>query len=451
MKVALVNPSYFDPFSMENVGIVESMARRLPPLSLMYVSSILKENGHDCIIIDGVGERLSKRKIVRRIEEYGADVIGFSVIAPSRKLFKFMEYVKRKTGKPIIVGGHILLYYPEAILSNQFVDYAIIGSALHSLPKLLEALEYGGGIDEIEGVGFKKEGKIIINYPKDIRKKLEELPIPDRDAINNALYFSVVSTAKPYTIMVTSSGCIYKCSFCPMGRLPYEERRIEDVVREIKDCVEKYGIKEIDIQDENFLFNKERTLRLIKEISKMKLNVRFSCRARVDSVDEDILKALKKAGCWLIMYGIESGSEEALKREHKGITHEKIKNAILATKKHGIKVLGFFIIGNEGENEESIRKTIWLAKNLPLDYAQFFHMVVKPGTELYDEIKEKLGYDYFDLFLRGKIKKKELNIPWTNLDSRKLKFWVFIAYLSFYMRRKHVGTLLRLFINSFFY
>lgn len=448
MRIALINLPYFNIYFMENIKFVERRLRVLPPLSLMYVSSLLKNHGHDCIIIDAVAENLSKREILKKLRKFNPEMIGFSILVPARgKLFRWASYIKKKLSLPIIVGGHILLYYPEAILSNEFIDYAIIGSAIPSLPKLIDAIENGRELDAIEGIAFKKNGKIVVNYPKDIRKKLDLLPFPDREGINNLIYNSIASEYKPYTIMVTSSGCIYKCDFCPMGRLPYEERSIKKVLNEIEKCVYKYGIKEIDIQDENFLLDKERAIKIMEEIIKRRINIKFSCRARVDNIDKEILEIMKKSGCRLIMFEIESGNEEILRREHKGITKNQIIEAIETTKNMGIKTLGFFIIGHKGESKDTIKETIKFSKELPLDYVQFFHMVVKPGTKLYDEIKESMGYDYFDAVLRGNEKEKDFPLPWTELSNREIRKWVAKAYFSFYFRRGYFDVIVKMLIQ----
>lgn len=444
MKVALVNPPYFDSSFMENVGIVENKARKLPPLSIMYVSSILKKNGHESIIVDAVAEKLSENDVAKILRKFNPDIIGFSILTPSiRRAFEFMGYLKEKLSVPVVAGGHMIQYYPEAILSNKVIDYIVIGSAIHSFPKLLEALENGGELNKIKGIGFKKEGRLIINYPDDMRKRINELPFPDREGINNHLYYSIVSDERPYTIMITSSGCIYKCSFCPMGRLPYEERNIEDVVDEIEECVKKYGIREIDIQDDNFLLNKERAIDIMEEIARRNIDVKISCRARVDSIDENVLKILKNGGCNLIMYGIESGNDEILRKEHKGITKREIEKIVKMTKKHGIKTLGFFIVGNKGETRKTIVQSISFSRKLPLDYVQFFHMVIKPGTELYDDIKEREKKDYFEMLLRNKVKAVNIKLPWTRLSNTELKLWVIIAYMLFYMRRGYFKKLLK--------
>lgn len=441
MRMALINAPYFDPYFMENIKVVEKHLRSLPPLGLMYVSSIAKSCGHDVVIIDAVAEHLSKRKVLKKLKEFKPDIIGFSVIVPIRgKLFEWIKYLRNKLSVPVVVGGNALLYYPEAILSNDFIDYAIIGPAGKSLPRLLENLE-NGTVKNPEGIGFKKDGNIYVNYPSDIRKNMDSLPLPDRTSLDNSLYTSIVSRERPYTIMMTSSGCIYHCDFCPMGRMPYEERGVKNVIREIEKCRD-IGIKEIDIQDENFLLNKERAIKIMEEIIKRKIDIKISCRARVDSVDEKTLSILKKAGCRLIMYGIESGNEKILRREHKGINREQIRKAVGLAKKAGMKTLGFFIIGHRGESRETVRDTIEFSKELGLDYVQFFHMVIKPGTKLYDGIKEDMGYDYFDAVLRGKMKEKDIMLPWTELSNKEIRRWILRAYFSFYFRRKNIGDII---------
>lgn len=443
MRVALINAPYYDPNFMENIKFVEKYLRILPPLGLMYVSSIIKEHGRDCLIIDAVAENLSKKQVEKILKKYKADVIGFSLVVPTRsQVFDWAKYIKEKFRVPIIFGGYATLYYPEEIASNDFIDYVIIGSARKSLPKLLEALENNLEIDKIDGIAFKKDGKVIINYPKDF-EDINSLPFPDRKSLNNNLYYSIISENRPYSVMITSSGCIYKCDFCPMGKFPYKEREVNKVVEEFEKCY-KLGIKEIDIFDDNFLFNKERVKEICREIIRKGIKIKWTCRARVDSVDYETLKLMKEAGCRMIFYGIESGNEEILKREHKGITKQIIKEALEITKRAGLKTMGFFIIGHRGESRESIKETIQFACKLPLDYAQFFHMVVKPGTKLYEEIKKEMGYDYFSELLKGNIKMKKLPITWTKLNDKEIKRWVIKAYISFYFRKKHIPKLLKI-------
>lgn len=445
MRIALINPPYFNPRFMENIGFVEKHLRILPPLSLMYVSSIAKSHGHETIIIDAVAEHLSKRKVAKKLREFKPDIIGFPILVPASSiLFEWIRYLKEKFYVPVVVGGNALLYYPEAILSKNFIDYAVVGSAANAFPELLEALEKECDMSGIEGIAFKKGGKVVVNHPASIKKDMDSIPFPDREGVNNFLYASIASSNRPYTIMMTSSGCIYKCDFCPMGRMEYEERDADNVIREIEECVRKYGIKEIDIQDENFLLKKERAKEILKEIIRRKINASFSCRARVDDVDKEILEMMKRAGFRLIMYGIESGNDDILKREHKGIRKEQIKKAIELTKNAEIKTLGFFIIGHKGESKETIRETIMFMRELPLDYVQFFHMVVKPGTEVYDEMKKDMGYDYFDAVLRGNIKERYILLPWTKLSNREINRWILRAYFSFYFRKGHINKILKI-------
>ena len=153
---------------------------------------------------------------------------------------------------------------------------------------------------------------------------------------------------------------------------------------------------------------------------------------------------MKRAGFRLIMYGIESGNDDILKREHKGIRKEQIKKAIELTKNAEIKTLGFFIIGHKGESKETIRETIMFMRELPLDYVQFFHMVVKPGTEVYDEMKKDMGYDYFDAVLRGNIKERHILLPWTKLSNREINRWILRAYFSFYFRKGYINKILKI-------
>lgn len=444
MRVALINQPYFNRHFMENIGIVERHVRTLPPLSLMYVSSIVKRHGHECVLVDAVACHLSKRTVANMLRQFKPDIIGFSCMVPAREpLFSWISYLRQKLSVPVVVGGYTLRYYPEAIVSNEFVDFGIVGSARTALPALLTALEGQGEMERIEGLAFKKNGKVIVNYPDTMEEDMDALPFPDRKELDHSLYTSIASSHSPYTIMVTSSGCRYQCDFCPMGRIPYKERSVESVVDEIEECV-RVGIKEIDIFDEDFLMERERARHICEMLIKKGIRISWSCRTRVTHVDRDILQMMHRAGCRMILYGIESGNDVILKREHKGITREQIVKAVELTRECGMEPLGFFIIGHEGETPETIRDTIRFSRELPLSHAQFFHMVVKPGTAVYDRLRERLEYDYFDALLRGMAKEKDLPLEWTGLSTRDIRRWVLRAYFSFYFRKCHLRTILKL-------
>lgn len=425
---------------MENLDFVSNNFGCFPGLGLMYVSSILKTHGHKVCLIDCKAEGLSKEETVNKLKEFNPDLIGFMLtIFMGGETLKWIKYVKERVNVPIIVGNYAMIHYPEAVLSNDFVDYGIVGSARKSLPKLLEYLEKNRNIRGIEGLAFKnKKGKVIVNYPREITEDLNKLPHPDREIINNSLYHSMASKKKPFTILVTSYGCPFQCDFCDMGKFGYRERDAKDVVDEIEECVNRFAVKEIDIFDRDFLINKDRSRKICEEIITRGIKVSWSCRTRVDQVDEDILKFMKSAGCRLIMYGVESGNQEILDREHKGITIQQTKKAISLTKELGMETLGFFIIGHPGETEETIKQTIRLSKELPLDYAQFFKMTGKPGAKLYKEVVDCMGYDYFEKFLMGDVEEMDLPRPWTDLSNEEIDKWVIKAYMSFYLRPNYI-------------
>lgn len=444
MRVALIHTPYYHQKHMDNVDFVSDNFGTLPPLGLMYVSSILKNAGHEVRIMDVKAEKLSKKQLAKKLREFEPDIVGIMIIPfTARIALEWAEYIKKELKVPIIAGNYGMLYYPEAVLSHDFIDFGIIGSARKSLPKLLELLENGNACNEelkkIENIAFKDgDGKIIVNYPKKITEDLNKLPWPDRESIDNRKYHSMASKHKPFTLIISSYGCPYQCSFCDMGRFGYSARNPKDVVDEIEYCVKKLGIKEFDMFDRDFLVNRKLAEGICREMIKRNIRVRWCCRARIDEIDEEILILLRKAGCRLILYGIESGDEEILKRIRKPFTLKEIERTIRLTKRFGIGALGFFIIGLPGETVKTIRKTISLAKKLPLDYAQFFKMTGKCGAELYEEIKRILGFDYYERLIKGEVEEMELPRPWTKLSSEEIDRWAKRAYKEFYLRPSYI-------------
>lgn len=446
MRVCLVFPPHNYKKFMENLVIVNEEFGIFPPLGLMYVAAILERAGHDVIIIDSSALELSKKRTLEKIKRFNPNILGFLLTTwMFRQTLEWISYLKRKINVPVIVGNYALEQYPREVLSHSEIDFGIIGSAEKSLPKLIDALENGNSFENIEGLGFKKNGKIIINYPKILHGDLNNLPFPARHLVPNKKYAGFYSQKKNFTIMVTSKGCSHQCTFCDMGKTKFNARNPQNVVDEIEKCFKKFGVKEIDFFDRSFTADKKRVIDICRKIRKRGIRISWSCRARVDEVDEELLREMKMAGCRLILYGIESGDQEILDKEHKGITKDRIRETINLTKKYGIRVQGFFMIGQPGDTKETVEKTLQFAKDLNIDYAQFMRTVAKPGAKLYEDVSKELGYDYFSSYILGEVPEMRLPTPWTELSEKEIDLLTRKAYLGFYFRPSYIlKTILRL-------
>ncbi|MFB6088811.1 MAG: radical SAM protein [Candidatus Aenigmatarchaeota archaeon] len=454
MKVLLINaPKYSETidFPSNTKDLNKGSTSEGPPLGLMYVSSILKENGHETEILDLTVQKIKKREIIKKIKNEEIDMVGAALFFSTvRETLNWLKTIKNHTNVKTIVGNHLMMYYPGEIVSKWFIDYGIIGSALDSLPKLLECVEEDktDKIKNIEGIAFREDGKVIVNYPEQLLVNTKNLPMPDIESVDISNYVSF--NGDEFTNMVTSTGCKGNCTFCDLRNFDYFPRDIPNVLNEIERALDK-DIETIRFNDSDFLYDRKRVKKLCKEIIRRNLNFKWWCMTRVNEVDEEILSLMKKAGCQLIWYGIESGSQKVLNNLKKGITIQQIKDAIKITDDVGITTCGFFMIGNPGETVEDIEKTIRFSKNLPLSYAQFFKTDgLKPGTPLYEQIKEHLGYDYIEKTIsdkktNGKIIRPR---PWTDLTNEEIDMWYFTAFKSFYFRPKQIIKMMSN-INSF--
>lgn len=437
MKIALIYPPYSHKKFAENVREVDDRFGLLPPINLAYAAAIMENVGHKVILIDANASKLSKEKVFDMVKKFNPDVMGYNL---NTYMFyhtlDWIHYFKERNNLPVIVGGVNLLYYPEETMTHREIDYAIIGEAIHSLPELLGSMEKGKGISSIDGIAFRKNGQAIIAPPVSRNgEDLDSLPHPARHLLPNEKYYSYVSQRKNFTVMLSSFGCPYSCLYCAIFKLkPFRMRPPEAVVNEIEECYRKYGVREIDFFDGVMLINKERAMEISKEIKKRNIDLYWSCRSRVDLVDEELLKEIASSGCKRVFYGIESSDPKVLKAMNKYIPAEKIKENIRLTKKYGIRPLGFFMTGCPEETEESLKKTVRFAKELGLDYAQFSRTIPKPKTGLDRMVIEKTGRDFWRDYILEKVGEERIPTVWSKFSEEKLEKLTKWAYFSFYFR-----------------
>lgn len=439
MKIALIYPPFHHKIFSENLKVVDEEFCLAPPIILAYVAAILERAGHRVKLIDANALGLSMDETLKILEDFRPDFLGVRLETYHfHQTLNWIRYLKRHLKVPVIAGGINLSLYPKETLSHFEIDYGIIGEATDSLPLLVSALENGKDFSNIKGVAHRNNGKVIINPPQDKLVNLDSYPFPARHLLPNDKYYSFISQRKNFTIMVTTTGCPFKCIFCAISKIPYRERTPRNVVDEIEHCYRDYSIREIDLFDATLFINKDRVKEICREIRRRKIKIEWSCRSRVDLVDSELLREVSLAGCRQIYYGIESSDPQILQAINKKTDLEKIKNAIKLSKNFGIRTMGFFMIGNPGDTKETVNDTIKFAKDLGLDFIQVCRTIAKPNTELHERLKEETSVDYWRDYILGKAGEERLPSPWTELSQKEIERLTKRAYLSFYFRPLYV-------------
>jgi len=435
MKIVLVYPPFGIVENQPNIKAVADNYGVFPPLNLSYVAAILKNSGNEVRLIDANALGLSKEKILKIVREFKPDIIAFTITTYMfYSVLKWVRYLKKNTKAKTLVGGAHMGLYPEETMSHEEIDYGIIGEAEETLPELIDTLEKNQPLKSVKGICYKKGRKIVVTPKRDLVKDLDKIPFPLRDQLPNEKYCSFVSKKRNFATMITARGCPFNCIYCEQGNHVYRMRSAENVVDEIEECYNDYNVKEIDFFDPEFTINKKHVIEICKEIRKRHIKISWSCRSRIDTIDNEMLKEMAKSGCCRIYYGIESGVESILKTLKKGTNLKIIRKNIKLTKKNKIMTFGYFMIGSPGETKNTIKKTVKFAKELNLDYAQFSKVSTLPGTELYELLKPQLGYDYWQKFILNEKNRIILPRYKCNLSEEEVEEEVRKAYMQFYFR-----------------
>lgn len=439
MNIALIYAKYGNIENQPNIECVSENYGVFPPLNIAQVAAIIEKTGHRCIIIDGNAKNMSKKEILSEIKKFNADMLGFTITTYLfHETLDIIRFLKAATKLPILIGGMHLSLYPKETFSYKEFDYGIIGECEKTLPKLLDAIEKGKPLKNINNIIFRKSGDIMITKKEEHSIDLDSIPFPSRHLLKNELYFSFISQRKNFTAMITSRGCPYRCIFCEQGSKRFRGRTAKNIVDEMEECQKKHAIREIDIFDSSFTIDKKRVIDVCDEYKKRNLKVKWSIRTRVDLMDDELLKALASSGCIRIYYGIESGNENILKTIGKSTDLRQIKYIIKKTKRYGIATFGYFMIGNPGETCKTIKQTIEFAKSLNLDYAQFSKVSTLPGTELYELWKKEFKEDYWKTYILDKKKKRIMQRYACALTEHQVDHWVKKAYRQFYFRPSYI-------------
>ncbi len=435
MKTVLVYPRFFE-FSS-------------PPLGLAYIASNMRENGLDIELVDCTFG-ISPEELIGVLRKKDPDIIGFSLTTVNlRGLDEIIRKIRAFNKDVIIVaGGPHPSALPKETLEEYDIDVVAVGEGEFTMVDIVKALEKKDDLSSVDGIYYKKKGKIKITKPRRPIEDLDSIPFPARDMLDMEKYLSCSigrsswTVPRPSTTISASRGCPGRCTFCA-ARLVHG-RRIrmrspKNFADEIELLINDYKIRGLWFNDDTFTVSKKWVKDIFGEFHRRNFNLRWGCNTRVNTVDMELLKMMKSNGCRMISFGVESGVQDVLdKYVKKDVTLAQLKNAFKMASKVGIVTQGTFMVGIPGETVKDMKASLDFAKEIEPDSIQVSIATPLPGTEFVD-LAEKIGtleltdWKMIDYMWHGVIRTKDFKPE----DARKMQK-LFLRH--FYFRPKYLLT-----------
>ncbi len=368
------------------------------PLGLCYLSAVAEKEGFDSKVIDLARDSFDEVK--KTIEKEKPSIIGISCWTDIRmNSFEVAKLAKKiDPGIKILMGGSHATFFPEHLFKLSPVDLVILGEGEETLKEVLRSFKNKKSLSKIKGIVFRSNNKLINTGERPLIKNLDSLLFPSYNGLDLKRYKGDDRMSRSKYIingvMISSRGCPFDCIFCSTclyWKRMWRARSSKNVVDEMEHIHKMYGINNIRFWDDHFALDKQRAIEICKEIIKRGLNkkISWSTSSRVDCINEEVIKWMKKAGCNKLIFGVESGSPTILKNINKGFTVDDIKKAFDLCHKYKIFTNASIMIGNPGENDKTIDETISLLNEIkpdnPIEGGSI--LIVFPKTKIYEDMK----------------------------------------------------------------
>lgn len=419
-RVLLINPHETEQLGYSN-----------PPLGLLYLAGTLIKYGFDVRLVDGCLD--GKEAIIRAIDEFKPSMVGITCLTPGRKKAVEIARLVKACDKATIVvfgGVHPTIMYHQMLENYSDIDFIVIGEGEIAFLELAQGKKH----QEINGIAYRDAAGIVKAPPREYIQNLDTVPFPAWHLVNlkkysargDIIFRGIDLRNEPRVSVVFSRGCKGHCDFCSTWWIwkGWRHRSAANMVDELELLYKNFGIKHFCFADDAMTVNKQATIDLCEEIIARNLHIAFHVTTRTDCVDEVVLEKLMSAGCYQIAFGVETGSPLLLEKMGKENDIENAERAIQLSKKVGIKTTALMIIGNVGEQAETINQTIsFLRRAQPDDLGCVGGLWILPGTKLYQECRRS-GYIDDDFWL-GDEPYKIYTREWSHEDLAKMQQLVF--------------------------
>ena len=381
MKISLINVQ-----ASEGNNIV-------PPLGVLYIAAVLEKMGHTLQVLD-VDPDVAP--CVEQIRAFGPAVIGLSCYTNTYpKARRLTAQLKQELPQAtFICGGVHATAKPLETIRELGVDYLVYAEGERTIARLMPLIESGetANLGDIKGLYYWQDGEARFTGPPDLIQDLDSIPFPARHLLNFEPYLAPPGMIRGYamervTTIFTSRGCPYPCIYCASHIVQGKKvrrRSVANVVAEIGELVRDYAIHGFYICDDLVTGDREWMMEFARTLAREQPGLRWACQARVDRADEEMLTAMKQAGCVQLDFGVESGSDKTLKTMKKATRVEAARQTFQATRRLGLRSCATFILGFPGETEEDMEESFRLAKEISADYTAFYFLTPYPGTPIYN-------------------------------------------------------------------
>ena len=380
MKVTFINPPQTDS-KYKFIGVVA------PPLGIAYMAAVLEEAGNDVSIMDASALDMTWEDLESELKKISPDVVAVTALTPTiSQALKTAKLAKKITGAFIVMGGYHPTFNHEEVLENDFVDVVVMGEGEYTMRDLVKTLEDGGDLREVNGIAFKD----VVTPVRPPIMDLDSLPFPARHLLPMD-HYKLFNMKANMSTMITTRGCPMQCSFCASAALHGSKLRLrspKNVVDEMEHLVKDHNIETIAFMDDTFTLRRKRVLEICAEIKRRDLKVFWGCTARVDTLNEEVIRTMRDAGCIAMFMGVESADQQVLDKINKKTNLAKIKNAFEISRKEKMRTIASVVLGMPGDTKESIKRTVKFVKDLKPSYAIFSLATPYPGTRFYQQTLE---------------------------------------------------------------
>ncbi len=374
---------------------MEAMTKPHFPLGLGYLAAYLRQQGHRVRLLLS----LTPQVLRQQLRNFQPELVGVGCMTPTYpQAVAICQAVKSHSNARTVLGGpHVTALKAEILEQQPEVDYVIYGEGEETLAALCKALGTPGQrVQHIQGLVYRlKSGNVKVNPPRALIKDVDALPFPARDLVDMRRLgtHKYIDVGRVSATMISSRGCPFKCAFCSshitMGKL-YRFRSAENVLAEIDELVGRYRVNHVAFEDDTFTLNRDRVEAICQGLIQRNYDLTWYCLSRVESMDLELARLMRRAGCRLVSFGIESGNPDILNKIHKKISLPAARAAVEACYQAGLRTQCTFILGFPFDTQRTMADTLHFAQELSPTIAIFFALVPYPGTEMYQYLPESL-------------------------------------------------------------